>query len=110
MLLTTLENVMVAVAGLPPESVVSLDISEDGLHIGGYGMLPWAGSEVEVEDRSPQGLRIRIGAAAGVPSTFFIPARSLPAPRSIPMFAAWLEGAAAQAGAAIAGALVAGLG
>ncbi len=101
MALATFEDVMVDVAGLPPESVVSLGITDDGLVIGGYGMLAWCGSQVWIEDRAPQGLRIRIAPATGAPTTFFVPVRSLPDAASIPVLAIWLECSAAQAGATV---------
>ncbi|MGH9057877.1 MAG: hypothetical protein ACRDYY_18785 [Acidimicrobiales bacterium] len=99
--LAKFDDVKVAAEGMPAGSVVSLEIGEDGLLVGGYGMLPWAGSRVAVEDAAPQGVGIVIAGVAGAPVSFFVPARSLPEGASLKMLANWLARGASQAGATL---------
>jgi hypothetical protein len=101
MVLATFEDVMVAVEGLVEGSTVSLGIDENGLAVGGYGMLAWAGSRVEIEERAPHGLRICVNAATGAPSIFFVPTQSLRAGLSASMLARSVERLAVDAGATV---------
>jgi hypothetical protein len=98
--LATLENVTVEVGGLPSEAV-ALGIDEDGLVIGQYGKLAWAGAELSVEAPSTDGCTIHIRTSTGADSRFFVPAKSLGSPYAARAFASWLESGAVHSGAFI---------
>jgi len=107
MVLATFENVLVAVDGMPEGSTVSLGVAEQGLEVGGFGMLSWSGAQVGVDDFSPRGVRVRMTPARGSLSTFFIPASSVPARLSLVMLSDSIDRLAAAAGAIMEGALTA---
>jgi hypothetical protein len=97
--LATLENVTVEVAGLAPQTI-SLGIDEEGLVIGPYGKLAWAGSQLWVEGDSIDVCTVHIQTSTGANSTFTVPAASL-GPVSAPAFARWIEHGAAYFGATV---------
>lgn len=71
--LATLENVTATVGD--GSHTVSLGIEEDGLVVGPFGKLPWAGAEMAVEvDR--EGCRIHVEPSPGVDTSYFVPASS----------------------------------
>ncbi len=107
MVVTTFENVLVAVDGLPDGSTVSLGVAEEGLSVGGFGMLAWRDSLVRVDDVSPRGVRVRITPPVGAPSTFFIPSISIPGGLSVRVLSGSIERLAAGAGALVEGSLTA---
>ncbi len=101
MVLATLENVTVAVAGLAPE-VLALGIDEEGLVIGPYGKLAWAGSSISIEDGpDDEYCIIHVQTATGAHSTFTIPSASLGGSLSAPAFARWIQRGAAHYGAKV---------
>jgi hypothetical protein len=95
-----LENVTVEVAGMAPETV-ALGIDEDGLVIGRYGKLAWAGSRVTVDGDSIDICTIHIQTSTGANSTFTVPAASLGGTLTPPAFARSIQRAAAHFGATI---------
>jgi hypothetical protein len=101
----TFENIMVLVDGLPEGSLVSLGIDEEGLIIGGYGMLSWEGSSVALEDLAPKGLRMTVGIDGFNPSVFFIPVSSMGDNGPIDTLMREIERSAADAGATVDSAL-----
>ena len=107
MVLATFDNVLVAVDGMPEGSRISLGIAEEGLEIGGFGMLSWTGARVGVDNLSPRGVRVRLVPVAGSPSTFLIPATSVPERLSLVMLSGSIERLAAGAGAQVESALTA---
>jgi hypothetical protein len=100
MALATLDNVRVEVAGMASERL-ALGIDEEGLVIGRYGKLSWAGSHLTVETGSDNGCTIHIITPTGADSRFFVPAESLGPSVSPHAFANWLERGAAHSGATI---------
>jgi hypothetical protein len=100
-----LENVMVAVPGWPEGTIVSVEVSAEGMTISGFGTLTWASSHVEIEDRTPKGVRIEMIAPGGVPSIFFVPAGSLPSGTPLADFETWLQGIVIEGGGVLAGRL-----
>ncbi|HET6875620.1 MAG TPA: hypothetical protein VFH70_12615 [Acidimicrobiales bacterium] len=54
---------------------VSLTIEEDGLIVGPFGKLPWAGSQMAVEVEH-DGCRIHMAPSPGVDTDYFVPASS----------------------------------
>jgi hypothetical protein len=98
--LATLENVTVEVAGMAPETV-ALGIDEEGLVIGPYGKLAWAGSRVVVDGDSIDICTIHIQTSTGANSTFTVPAASLGRGLSAPVFAKSIQRAAAHFGATV---------
>lgn len=107
MLLATLEHVMVAVDGVADNATVSLGVAEEGLEVGGFGLLSWQGARVAVEDLSPRGVRIRVTPPAGAPSTFFVSVLSMPDGLSMSVLAGSLERLAEYGGAEVEGSLTA---
>lgn len=71
--LATLENVIATVGG--GSHAVSLTIEEDGLVVGPFGKLPWAGSLMAVEVES-DGCHIHVAPTSGVDTSYFVPASS----------------------------------
>jgi hypothetical protein len=100
-----LENVMVAVPGWPEGSLVSVEVSVEGMTISGFGTLPWMGSRIDIEDRAPKGVRIEMIGPGGASSVFFVPAGSLPSRTALADFERWLQGTVAQGGGVLAGRL-----
>jgi hypothetical protein len=98
--LATLENVAVEVAGMPRETI-DLGIDEEGLVIGPYGTLAWEGSQISVESRAADTCVLRVRTTTGADATFDIPADSLGGSLSAPAFAKWLQRGAAHSGATI---------
>ena len=107
MVLAAFDDVLVAVDGMPEGSKVTLGVAEDGLEVGGFGLLSWAGARVGVDNFTPRGVRLRITPRFGSLSTFFIPAASVPDRLSLPMLSNSIERLAAGAGAELEGALTA---
>ena len=102
MALATLENVVATVGN--GSHTVSLTIDEDGLVVGSFGKLPWAGSEM-VADVVSDGCEIRMLGGAGGDSHYFVPAASfasLGGGRVMKAFVALLQRAAVTAGAHVA--------
>jgi hypothetical protein len=102
MALATLENVIATVGD--GSHAVSLTIEEDGLVVGSYGKLPWAGSEMAAEVLN-DGCMLQLSAAQGVESRYFIPATSFASfggARVMKTFTQFLLRAAAAAGARVA--------
>jgi hypothetical protein len=107
MVLATFDNVLVAVEGMPEGSTVCLGVAEEGLHVGGFGVLSWTGARVGVDNVSPRGVRVRLAPGAGSSSTFFIPASSVPGPLSLQMLSGSIERLATAGGALVERALTA---
>ena len=102
MTLATLDNVVATVGD--GCHTVSLTIDEDGLVVGPFGKLPWAGSEMAA-DVVRDGCEIRMSGAAGIDSHYFVPASSFASfggGRVITTFVALLRKAAVAAGARVA--------
>ena len=98
--LATLDNVIATVSG--GSHNVALTIDEDGLVVGPFGKMPWAGSEMTA-DVVGDGCEIRL-IAAGVDTRYFVPASSfvsLGGARVIKPFATFLVRAAVAAGAQV---------
>lgn len=98
MALATLENV-VATVGASSHNV-SLTIEDDGITVGSFGKLPWAGSEVEVEVGG-DGLLVTMTNGPAV-AHYFAPAAaftSFGGSRSMKSFASFLVRSAASGGA-----------
>lgn len=100
MVLATLENVIVSVAGMAPEKI-SLGIDDEGLVVGPYGKVTWAGSQVSVEDAGPETCIIHLRTSTGAYTTFSIPTASLGGSLSAPAFGKWIQRGAAYSGATI---------
>jgi hypothetical protein len=98
--LATLENVTVEVAGMAPETV-ALGIDEEGLVIGRYGKLAWAGSKVSVEGEWIDLCILHVETSTGARATFTVPAASLGRGLSAPVFAKSIQRAAAHFGATV---------
>jgi hypothetical protein len=99
MALATLENV-VATVGTHSHNV-SLTIEEDGLVVGAFGKLPWAGSEVEVEVGG-DGFMLTMSNGPAVATHYFVPVASFASfggARSMKTFASFLLRSATSAGA-----------
>lgn len=107
MVLATFENVLVAVEGMPDGSTVSLGVADEGLSVGGFGMLAWRDAVVRVDDLSPRGVRVRVTPPAGAPSTFFIPSIAIPEGLPPRILSGSIERLAAGAGALVEGSLTA---
>ena len=71
--LATIENVIVTVGD--GAHTVSLTIEEDGLVVGSFGKLPWAGSAVAAEV-GDDGCIVDVDGVGGVHTRYFIPAAS----------------------------------
>lgn len=102
MALATLENVVATVGG--GSHTVSLTIDEDGLVVGPFGKLPWAGSEMAADVLS-DGCEIRMLAGAGIDTRYFVPAESFASfggGRVMKTFVTFLTKAAVAAGARVA--------
>lgn len=100
--LATLENVVATVGR--GSHTVSLTIDEDGLVVGPFGLLPWAGSEMAA-DVVGDGCEIRVLAGPGIDTRYFVPAASFAAfggERVMKPFVALLVKAAVAAGARVA--------
>jgi hypothetical protein len=98
MALATLENV-VATVGASSHNV-SLTIEEDGVTVGTFGKLPWAGSQVEV-DVGGDGLMVTMTTGPAV-AHYFVPSASFTSfggSRSMKSFATFLVRSAASGGA-----------
>ncbi len=101
MALATLENVIATVG--EGSHTVSLTIMEDGLVVGSFGKLPWAGAEIMTEVGA-DGCTIHLSCAPGVESRYFVPAASFASfggVRVMRTFAQFLERSAQVAGARI---------
>lgn len=99
MALATLENVIATVGG--GSHAVSLTVEEDGLVVGSFGKLPWAGSEMAAEVVD-DGCMIEL--SHGVETRYFIPATSFASfggVRVMKTFTQFLLRAAASAGARV---------
>ena len=102
MALATLENVVATVGD--GSHTVSLTIDEDGLVVGPFGKLPWAGSEMAADVVS-EGCEIWMLGGAGVDSHYFVPASSFASfggGRVMKTFVTFLKKAAVAAGARVA--------
>ena len=102
MALATLENVVATVGD--GSHTVSLTIDEDGLVVGPFGKLPWAGSEMAA-DVVGDGCEIRMVAPPGVDTHYFVPASSFASfggGRVMKTFVTFLVKAAVAAGARVA--------
>jgi hypothetical protein len=101
MALATLENVIATVGDRTHD--VSLTIEEDGLVVGSFGKLPWAGAEMATEVVS-DGCIVVLSAGPGVQTRYFIPATSFASfggARVMTTFAQLLVRSAATAGARV---------
>lgn len=99
--LATLENVIATVGG--GSHTVSLTIEEDGLVVGPFGKLPWAGSHMGVEV-SGDGCRIHVAPSPGVETRYFVPVSSFASfggSRVMKTFTQFLVRSAASAGALV---------
>jgi hypothetical protein len=102
MTLAILENVVATVGN--GSHTVSLTIEEDGLVVGPFGKLPWAGAAMAA-DVLNDGCEIRMFGGAGGDSRYFVPASSfasLGGGRVMKTFITLLQRSAAAAGARIA--------
>jgi hypothetical protein len=98
--LATLENVRVELAGMAPETI-ALGIDEEGLVVGPYGKVTWAGSQMSVHNPAPDSCTIQLRTATGAYCTFTIPNQSLGGALSAPAFGKWIQRGAAHSGATI---------
>lgn len=98
MTLATLEQVLVEIGGTPQP--IALGIEDDGLLVGEYGKLAFAGSSLQIE-RMPKGCTLRFRAANGPQSSFFVAATTVGGADGIRRFSNWLQDCAARAGAAV---------
>lgn len=101
MALATLENVTATVGG--GSHTVSLTIMDDGLVVGSFGKLPWAGAEMATEVTA-EGCAIHLSCAPGGESRYFVPAASFASfggVRVMKTFAQFLERSAVAAGARV---------
>jgi hypothetical protein len=102
MAFATLENVTAKVGDR--YHTVSLTIDEDGLIVGSFGKLPWAGAEMAAQVLS-DGCQIRVAPTPGVDTEYFVPASSFASfggARVMKTFTQFLVRAAAAAGAHVA--------
>ncbi len=102
MALATLENVVATVGD--GSHTVALTIEEDGLVVGPFGKLPWAGAEMAAEVVS-DGCAIHMIAIPGAETHYFVPASSFASfggMRAIKTFVTFLQRAATSAGARVA--------
>src|SRR5438270_7765218 len=101
MALATLENVTATVGD--GSHTVSLTIDEDGLVVGPFGKLPWAGAEMAAEALT-DGCSIYLAAGPGVETRYFVPASSFASfggVRVMKTFVAFLVRSAQAAGARV---------
>jgi hypothetical protein len=98
MAFATFEDVKAEVGGRSHS--VALGIEEDGLTVGGYGKLLWAGSEVSAV-ATAGGCVIRLRPSNGSVSSFFVPSDAFGGPLAVKLFTNWIERGAAHSGAVV---------
>lgn len=99
MALATLENV-IATVGAGAHNV-SLTIEEDGLIVGSFGKMPWAGAEISTEVGN-DGFMINMACGPEVLTQYFVPSTSFASfggARAMKSFAVFLVRSAVAAGA-----------
>jgi hypothetical protein len=102
MVLTTIEDVVATVAGRA--YTVPLSIEEDGLVVGPFGKVPWAGAQMAVEVGT-EACAIHVVSGSGVESHYYLPVASFARVGGagvVKTFAALLARSAAAAGARVA--------
>ena len=99
MALLTLNNSLADMGGSPVTMVLQIEL--DGLVVGGYGKLLWAGADLQIEPRA-RGCVLRMTAATGGQSSFYVDAEDLGGRNGVRPFVAWLEQGASRAGASVA--------
>ena len=99
MALATLENV-IATVGAGAHNV-SLTIEEDGMVVGSFGKLPWAGAEISTEV-GVDGFVINLARGPEVLTQYFVPSTSFASfggSRAMKSFATFLVRSAVAGGA-----------
>ena len=100
--LATLENVIATVG--EGSHTVALTIEEDGLVVGPFGKVRWAGSQMAVELEA-DGCHIHVAPTPGVDTSYFVPASSFPSFGGLQVmttFSQFLVRSAVAAGARVA--------